>query len=243
MGSKSSKSVTAADIEQRVRSLGNPKMAAQAQRFFKTGPGEYGEGDVFVGVRVPTLRKLAGECRALPLAETEKLLHSEIHEARLVALVIWVLQAARADARTRAAIYKLYLANSDHVNNWDLVDVSAPHLVGAHLADRSRQPLYRLAKSQSLWQRRIGIVATHHMIRQRDYADTLAIAEILLADREDLIHKATGWMLREVGKRDLVLLDAFLAQHHRAMPRTMLRYAIERHSPAKRREYLKTDEL
>jgi len=231
--------MTAAEIERRIRELGSPKMAAHAATFFKTGPGEYGEGDIFAGVRVPVLRKLAREYKTLSVAETEQLLHSEIHEARLVALIIWTLQVARADAKLRAVIYKSYLAHLDHINNWDLVDVSAPHLVGAHLADKSRQPLYRLAHSAGLWHRRVAIVATHHFIRAGDHADTLAIAKILLRDREDLLHKAVGWMLREVGKRDLAVLDAFLAQHYQQMPRTMLRYAIERHAPARRQQYRK----
>lgn len=152
--------MTAKEVQARLRSLGNTKDAAILTRFFKTGPGEYGEGDVFIGVRVPVIRKVAKEFRELPLTEAESLLHSHIHEERLAALVILGSQAAKADARTRKQIYELYLANTKFVNNWDLVDLSAPHLVGAYLEDRSHRPLYRLAKSKSLWERRISIIAT-----------------------------------------------------------------------------------
>lgn len=231
--------MTAQDLQARLRSLGDANDAAFLSRFFKTGPGEYGEGDVFIGVRVPVIRKVAKEFRTLPLPEIECLLHSEIHEERLAALVILVLQAAKADARIRRRIYDLYLANTRHINNWDLVDLSAPQLAGAFLEDKSRKPLYRLAKSSWLWDRRISILATFHFIRQLDFADTLKISEVLLADKEDLIHKAVGWMLREVGKRADVVLERFLDQHCRAMPRTMLRYAIEKLPERKRQGYLR----
>ena len=229
--------MTAKQVQTRLRSLGNAKDAAILARFFKTGPGEYGEGDVFIGVRVPVIRKVAKEFRALPLSEAESLLHSHIHEERLAALVILGLQADKADAKTRKQIYELYLANTEFVNNWDLVDLSASHLVGGCLEGRSHRPLYRLAKSKSLWERRISILATFHFIRHNDFADTLKIAEILLADEEDLIHKAVGWMLREVGKRDLEELEQFLQKHHQVMPRTMLRYAIEKFPERKRKAY------
>ncbi|MGA2254204.1 MAG: DNA alkylation repair protein [Thermoguttaceae bacterium] len=226
-------------IQTRLRSLGNPKDAIFLAGFFKTGPGQYGEGDVFIGVRVPVIRQVAKDFKGLPLPEVECLLHSPIHEERLAALVILVLQAAKADAKTRKQIYDLYLANTKFINNWDLVDLSAPQIVGACLADKSRKPLFRLAKSSRLWDRRIGILATYHFIRLRDFADTLAIAEMLLDDREDLMHKAVGWMLREVGKRDVAILEDFLGRHGRAMPRTMLRYAIERFPERKRKTYLR----
>jgi 3-methyladenine DNA glycosylase AlkD len=226
------------ELQARLRSLGSPGDAAFLARFFKTGPGQYGEGDVFIGVRVPVIRKVAREFKGLPLPEVESLLHSKIHEERLAALVILVLRAAKADTKTRKRIYDLYLANTKYINNWDLVDLSAPQLVGAYLEDKSRRPLYRMARSSWLWDRRISILATFHFIRQHDFADTLGIAETLLADREDLIHKAVGWMLREVGKRDVAALENFLGQHCRVMPRTMLRYAIEKFPEKKRREYL-----
>jgi 3-methyladenine DNA glycosylase AlkD len=225
--------------QQRLRSLGCPQQAAILARFFKTGPGQYGEGDRFIGVKVPVTRKVAKEFKGLPLTEVESLLHCEIHEERLLALVILVAQFEKGDDATRKRIFDLYLTNTRHINNWDLVDLSAPQIVGGFLENRSRQPLDRLAKSASLWERRISILATHWFIRHGDFADTLRIAEKLLADKEDLIHKATGWMLREVGKRDVGALEEFLSQHCRAMPRTILRYAIERFPEGKRQAYLK----
>jgi 3-methyladenine DNA glycosylase AlkD len=230
--------LTADEVAARLHALGDRQHAAILARFFKTGPGEYGEGDQFAGVRVPQLRRLAREFRQLPLVEAERLLQSEIHELRLVALLIWVFQAGRGDARLQQQIYDLYLANTRRVNNWDLVDLSAPQLVGAYLAKKSRRPLYRLTKSLNLWERRMAVMATFHFIRQGDFADTLRIAELLLADRADLIHKAAGWMLREIGKRDPAAEEGFLKKHSGTMPRTMLRYAIERFPEGKRRAYL-----
>ncbi|NUQ62177.1 MAG: DNA alkylation repair protein [Pirellulales bacterium] len=226
--------------QRRLRSLACPQQAAILARFFKTGPGEYGEGDRFIGVKVPVIRKVASEFKTLPPAEVECLLHSEIHEERLLALVILVAQFEKGDAAVRKQLYGLYLANTRHINNWDLVDLSAPRIVGGYLENRSRKPLDRLAKSAILWERRISILATHWFIRHGDFADTLKIAEKLLKDEEDLLHKAVGWMLREVGKRDVAALEGFLGEHGRAMPRTMLRYAIERFSEKKRLGYLKT---
>jgi 3-methyladenine DNA glycosylase AlkD len=233
--------MNAEEIQTRLRSLGSPEHAKTLAWFFKTGPGQYGEGDKFAGLKVPVIRKLAKEYRALPLAEVESLLHSEIHEERLLALLILVLQAAKADDRTRKAIYQLYLANTQWINSWDLVDLSAPHLVGVYLERYSRKKLHQLAKSKSLWERRISILATFHFTRQGDFGDTLSIAEILLGDSEDLIHKAVGWMLREVGKRSLPALEGFLQKHVCTMPRTMLRYAIEKFPEKKRKAYLKKD--
>jgi 3-methyladenine DNA glycosylase AlkD len=230
--------MTAKALQARLRALGNPQDAAFLAGFFKTGPGQYGEGDAFLGVRVPVIRKVAKDFRGLPLAEVECLLHSPLHEERLAALVILVMQAAKADAKTGKQIYDLYLANTKFINNWDLVDLSAPQIVGAYLADKSRKPLYRLARSSWLWDRRISILATLAFIRSGEFDDALAIAEMLLADREDLMHKAVGWMLREVGKRDVAVLEGFLGQHCRIMPRTMLRYAVERFSETKRRAYM-----
>jgi 3-methyladenine DNA glycosylase AlkD len=230
---------TAEELQQRLRTLGSPEAAALAARYFKTGPGQYGAGDIFLGIRVPDLRRLAQQHHTLPLVEAEKLLRSGVHEDRSLALLILVETAARGDAALKEQIFDLYLANTRHVNNWDLVDVSAPQLVGAYLEGRDRKPLDRLAGSNSLWERRIAVLATLHFIRHGDFADTLRIAERLLTDREDLIHKAVGWMLREVGKRDEAALEGFLRRHARAMPRTMLRYAIERFPEAQRRAYLK----
>jgi 3-methyladenine DNA glycosylase AlkD len=225
----------AGDVQKHVRSLGDPAVAASAARFFKK---EQADRDVFLGLRAATLRQLAREYRGLPLAEVEILLHSEIHEERSLALLILGLIVHRASDATRKQVYDLYLANTRYVNGWDLVDVSAPPLVGAYLADRKRKPLYGLARSPVLWERRIAIVATQHFIRLDDFADTLRIAQMLLSDREDLIHKAVGWMLREVGKRDRAALETFLKLHYRWMPRTMLRYAIERFGKEEREAYL-----
>jgi 3-methyladenine DNA glycosylase AlkD len=231
--------MTAKDAQDNLRRFADPALAQSAARFFKTGPGEYGENDVFLGLRAATLRQLAKEHRELPHAEIVTLLQSGIHEDRALALLIWVLTFPKADAGRRREIYDSYLANAGRVNNWDLVDVSAPTIVGGYLSDKSRKPLTGLAKSMSLWERRIAIVATQHFIRMDDFADTFRIAEMLLSDEHDLIHKAAGWMLREVGKRDQPALEAFLAEQYHRMPRTMLRYAIERFSPKRRLAYLK----
>lgn len=228
----------ATDASQELQALSSPEVAAGSRRFFKTGPGEYGEGDVFVGVRVPVLRKLARRFRDLKLAECEQLLHSPIHEERLLALLILVDGVRKCEASHREAVYEFYLANTKHINNWDLVDTSAPPIVGGYLWDRSRSPLRRLAKSASLWERRIAIVATQHFIRRDDWNDALAISRLLLTDSHDLIHKAVGWMLREVGDADGPTLRTFLDEHAATMPRTMLRYAIEHLPPQVRRDYL-----
>jgi 3-methyladenine DNA glycosylase AlkD len=221
-----------------LRRLRDPEIAAHSLRFFKTGPGEYGEGDRFLGIRVPVLRREARRCRALPLADLVRLLRSAYHEERLLALIALVERYRRGDERVRGEIYRLYLDNTDRINNWDLVDASAPGIVGAHLVARSRRPLAKLARSASLWERRIAILATLALIRNHEHEETLRIARILLEDREELIHKAVGWMLREVGKRDPRTARAFLRRHYRRMPRVMLRYAIERFPQAERKAYL-----
>ena len=218
--------------------MGNPERARVSQSFFKTGPGEYGEGDQFAGLAVPQVRALAKELQRLPRAETVKLLHSPLHEARLLALLILMRAYEQGGEKERENIYRLYLANTQWVNNWDLVDGSAAPIVGAHLWTRDRSVLDGLAASGLLWERRIAILATLHFIRRGDFAETLRIAERLLEDREDLMHKAAGWMLREVGKRDLAAEKDFLEIHASVMPRTMLRYAIERFPEDERRRYL-----
>lgn len=227
---------TAQRIEKRLKGLGSAKDAAQAMRFFKTGPGEYGEGDVFLGIRMPVLRKLAKELINTPLDDAVELLQSPFHEARMLALLIWVYQAKRGD--NSLPLYRTYLANAAKINNWDLADVTAAQIVGTHLLERSRKPLYKLAKSKSLWERRIAIISTFHFIRQNDFTDTLAIADLLLNDPEDLMHKAVGWMLREIGNRDRTVEEGFLLPHYKQMPRTMLRYAIERFPETLRLAYL-----
>lgn len=231
--------MTANEIRAQLEQLGSPERAEAAKRYFKTGPGEYGEGDIFYGLGAPVMRGLARTHQALADKETLRLLRSPIHEARCVALLILVHAYAKGDGAARQGIYETYLANTRFINNWDLVDVSAPHIVGAHLADKSRKPLDRLARSQSLWERRIAIIATFHFIRTGEYADTLKVAKRLLGDQEDLIHKAVGWMLREVDKRDRESAVSFLKEHYKLMPRTMLRYAIERFPEAQRQRYLK----
>jgi 3-methyladenine DNA glycosylase AlkD len=234
----------AADVRKELKSMAEPEKAAILQRFFKTGPSQYGEGDIFIGVMVPQSRQVAKKFNQLPLGEVRTLLYSRVHEERLVALLIlaWRYSSA-SSSREKEEIVKFYLDHIKRVNNWDLVDLSAPNILGAHLVDRDgrRRLLYRLAGSENVWERRIAIVATHHFIRNGDFSDTLKIAEMLLQDRHDLIHKAVGWMLREVGKRDAAAEKEFLEKHCSVMPRTMLRYAIERLSERKRRRYMISD--
>lgn len=234
----------AANVRKELKSMADPDKAVILQRFFKTGLGQYGEGDIFIGVTVPQSRKIAKKFSQLQLVEVKTLLYSRIHEERLVALLIlvWRYSSALDNREEKEEIVKFYLDNIKQVNNWDLVDLSAPNILGVHLMvdnrdDRRRKLLYKLAKSENVWERRIAIVATYHFIRNGDFSDTLQIAEMLLQDRHDLIHKAAGWMLREVGKRDSAAEEAFLEKHCNVMPRTMLRYAIERLPESKRRRY------
>jgi 3-methyladenine DNA glycosylase AlkD len=226
------------EIRAILQQLGDRRRAEVSRRFFKTGPGEYGEGDIFLGISVPELRELAKECPDLVTEQAEQLLHSAIHEERLLALLLLVRLYAKGTEAEKKRIYALYLNNTRWINNWDLVDASAPHIIGAYLRHRSKQPLYRLARSPLLWERRISIIATFHFIRHNEFAETLEIARMLLDDREDLIHKATGWMLREVGKRHLPSEEEFLHKYCHRMPRTMLRYAIEKFPEAKRKKFL-----
>jgi 3-methyladenine DNA glycosylase AlkD len=223
-----------------LRELSDSDIAAHSQRFFKTGKGEYGEGDRFLGIRVPTIRKYVREYRAISLEDTLKLLKSPYHEARLLALLILVAKYSSTDINTeQQAIYRSYLSHTKFINNWDLVDCSAEHIVGAHLFFKDKQPIYRLVRSRSLWERRIGVMSTFHFIKREDFSDILAIAELLLHDQEDLIHKAVGWMLREVGKRNRNVEERFLVKHYKEMPRTMLRYAIEKLPEIERLAYLR----
>jgi len=227
------------EIQSRLRSHACPDTARILQGFFKTGPGQYGEGDVFLGIKVPVIRAVAREFPDISLDTAIDLLHSRLHEERLLALLFLMRHFVAGATHERQSAYQAYLANSAWINSWDLVDLSAPHVVGAYLADQDRAPLYQLVHSSSMWERRIAMVATLHFIRRGDFDDTLLLAEHLLHDREDLMHKATGWMLREVGKRDQARLEAFLDQHGPAMPRTMLRYAIERFPETLRQAYLR----
>lgn len=229
-------------VKKELQKLSNPKQAKILQRFFKTGKGEYGEGDVFLGIKVGPKRTMAKKyATVLSISETEKLLHSKIHEYRLVALLILMEKYKKADDAGKKKIFDFYLANTKHINNWDLVDLSAANIVGDYLMGISsrRNILYKLAKSKDLWERRISIISTHAFIKNNSFEDTLKISEMLLHDKHDLIHKAVGWMLREVGKRDQPAEEKFLKRHYKTMPRTMLRYAIERFNDKKRKFYMK----
>ena len=228
----------ASNISTQLHALADPATSANLQRFFKTGPGQYGAGDLFLGIKVPQLRALAKQHHDADLATVAKLLESCYHEERLFALLLLMQFYQAADEAARQAAYDLYLGHTQCINNWDLVDVSAPRIVGRHLQDHPRKILYQLARSSLLWERRIAILSTAWFIRLDDFDDTLRIAEILLHDEHDLMHKAVGWMLREVGKRDLAAEEDFLLKHYRNMPRTMLRYAIERFPETRRKQYL-----
>ena len=224
-------------IRSKLHALADPVRAAGAMRFFKTGPGEYGEGDCFLGVTVPLVRSLVRESDALGERDVLSLLHSKWHEERLLALLVWVRRFERRAAE-RERIVELYVANTRWINNWDLVDTSAPQILGAWLLERNRALLGKLAASSDLWEQRIAVLATFAFIRAGEFADTLALCERFLTHRHDLMHKACGWMLREVGKRDSSTLRTFLDKHATRMPRTMLRYAIEKFSEVERRGYL-----
>ena len=225
-------------ITKRLSKLGSKEQAAISQRFFKTGPGEYGEGDIFIGIRVPVLRKLAKEYMNLSLKDVQIILRSKYHEERLLSLLILVDQFSKGDQKKKKSIYELYLKSTRFINNWDLVDLSAHLIAGPYLMDKSRAPLYELAQSDHLWERRIAVMSTFHYIKHDEFSDTLKIAGMLLSDKEDLIHKAVGWMLREIGKRRLQSEEIFLKKHYQKMPRTMLRYAIEKFPEPKRKSYL-----
>ncbi|MDD5668793.1 MAG: DNA alkylation repair protein [Candidatus Omnitrophica bacterium] len=226
------------DLKSTLQKLGNKKKAAILQGFFKTGAGEYAEGDIFLGITVPVLRTMAKKHRDLTFKETLSLLQSSIHEERFLSLLILILKYRSTDTGGKKTIYEAYLKNTQHINNWDLVDVSAKHIIGDFLKDRNRAPLYALAHSDSLWERRIAIISTFHFIENNDFEDTFKIAKILIADPHDLIHKAVGWMLREAGKRNIDSEEKFLKRYYKRMPRTMLRYAIERFPETKRQSYL-----
>jgi len=216
------------ELKAELERLSDPKQAEKLQGFFKTGKGQYGEGDIFLGVRVPDQRKTAKKFKYASISDSIELLQSGIHEHRLTALFLLVEKFKKGDMETRRHIVDLYLENTNQVNNWDLVDSSAHKILGAWLLDKPRDILYELVKSESLWERRIAVIATFAFIPQGDFEDALALSELLLDDSHDLIHKATGWALREVGKRDQQALEDFLMKHYLSMPRTMLRYSLER---------------
>lgn len=227
------------DVISTLKSLAVEDNAVQLQRYFKTGKGQYGEGDSFLGVRVPVVRKQLRKFKALTLDDVKALLHSEYHEARHFALLLLVEKFKKGDDSLREEIVTLYLDSTTRINNWDLVDCSAHKILGPWLEKRDRSILVKLAHSKLLWERRIAIMTTCYFITQDEYEDTLHIAAMLLNDPEDLIHKATGWMLREVGNRNKEVEEAFLAKHYHNMPRVMLRYAIEKFPKEERQAFLK----
>ena len=230
--------MTAAFVLSELQSIGSSEKAVHLSRFFKTGPGQYGEGDRFLGVMVPYSRAIAKANKAMPLEEVQLLLESSWHEARLCALLILVyrFKERKITEEEREQIYSFYIKNARRCNNWDLVDLSCRDIVGEYLVDKDRSILYRLADSENLWEQRIAIVATWAFIRRSDFNDTLALAERLMAHKHDLMHKAVGWMLREVGKKDRETLTNFLEKNATQLPRTTLRYAIE-HYPEPQRQY------
>lgn len=224
-------------LKRDIRKKANKKKAKLLQGFFKTRKGEYGEGDIFIGITVPESRKLAVKYSFLPLNDVEELIKSKFHEERLIALLL-LLHNYKKHPERREDIYNFYLKNTKSINNWDLVDLSCHKIIGPQLLNRDRSILYKLALSNNLWERRISVISTFEFIRNRQFDDSLKLAEILLKDKHDLMHKAVGWMLREIGKKDVSILEKFLKKHYKEMPRTMLRYSIERLPETRRKEYL-----
>lgn len=225
-------------IKKDLLKLKNPEKAKILAGFFKTGKGQYGEGDIFLGVSVPQQRRIAKRHSSAPLKDIQKLLSSKVHEHRLTSLLILIAKYQKGDAGLKQRIFDFYMRNMRYINNWDLVDISAGHIIGDYLLDKERAILYRLAGSKKLWERRIAIMATFRFIREDQFEDTLNISKVLLNDEHDLIHKAVGWMLREVSKRDKGIEERFLQKHYKKMPRTMLRYAIEKFCEEDRKFYL-----
>ena len=226
------------EIRKEISKQKNPTQAINLQRFFKTGNGEYGEGDVFYGIKVPVQRTIAVRFKELVLDDLKTLISSKVHEERLIAAFILVEQFKKADDKKRKIIFDFYIKNRKGINNWDLVDLSAPKIVGEYLIDKEKDLLYKFANSKDLWEKRIAIISTQTFIKQHWFEDTLKISEILFQDKHDLIHKAVGWMLREIGNRDIITEEEFLKEHYKSMPRTMLRYAIEKFPEKKRKAYL-----
>lgn len=223
------------NLKKDLKNLSDPVRAKNLSRFFKTGKGDYGEGDKFAGIRVPDIRKIAKKYKEITVPEIEKLVSSPIHEERMCALIIMTIRYQTE----KDLFYNLYLKNRKFINNWDLIDVTAPRIVGDYLFDKPQNILYEFANSKNLWEKRISIISTSYFISKNDFTDTLKIAEILLNDKHDLIHKAVGWMLREIGNKNLKVEEDFLKLYYRKMPRTMLRYAIEKFEEEKRQKYLK----
>ncbi len=230
--------MTAENAKQQLLAVANPEKAEHAKYFFKTGKGQYGEGDIFIGCTNPEIRSVAKANKSLPLDELKKLIVDEIHEFRLVALVILTEQFRKADEKSRAEIVDFYLAHTPYINNWDLVDLSAYKILGEWLIDKDRTILYELAESQNMWEQRVAVVATKAFISRGDLVDIFRLSEKLLSHPHDLMHKACGWMLREAGKKEENALTAFLDRHHKTMPRTMLRYSLEKLTPEQRAHYM-----
>ncbi len=230
--------LTLSQLKKELKNLANPKQAKILQRFFKTGPDEYGAGDIFLGIKVPVQRGVAKKYTHLGFDNIKNLLKSKIHEHRLVGILILVSKYKEVGEQEKKKIFSFYLKNHQGINNWDLVDLSASNIVGDYLLNKNKDVLYKLAKSKNLWQKRIAIISTFTFIKNDKFNDTLKISKILLNDDHDLIHKAVGWMLRELGKRDQKIEEEFLKKHIKKMPRTMLRYAIERFEEKKRKSYL-----
>lgn len=228
-------------IKEELKNNSNPEKAKGYQRFFKTGKGEYGEGDIFFGISMPVQREIAKKYIHLSLDALQNLLNSKIHEYRMIALIILIkkYKKAKKNLLEKRRIYEFYMKNTKNINNWDLVDISCPHIVGDFLSREGVDILKMLAKSDNLWERRISVVSTFTLIKKRNLGDSLALADMLLHDEHDLIHKAVGWMLREVGKKNINVLEIFLSTRYKNMPRTMLRYAIEKFPENKRKKYLK----
>ncbi|HLC56836.1 MAG TPA: DNA alkylation repair protein [Candidatus Nanoarchaeia archaeon] len=222
-------------ITKDLEKAGDKERAKNLSRFFKTGKGEYGEGDIFIGIIVPKQREIAKKYSTLSLKDIQQLLSSKIHEYRLTALLILVLQFQKSNDKS---IIDFYLKNTKYINNWDLVDLSAHRLLGIYLINKDKSILYKLARSKNIWERRIAVISTFAFINKDKFEDSLKISEILLNDKQDLIQKAVGWMLREIGKRDQKMEEKFLKKYYKQMPRTMLRYSIERFSQEKRNLYL-----
>lgn len=229
---------TSTTVKETILALAQPERAIALSCFFKTSPGQYAEGDRFLGLTMPQQHAIVKQYCQLPISETEYLVHDAYHECRMVGLLIWVAQTRTGNRIQRAEILDRYLANRQYINNWDLVDVTCPHILGRHVVQDDRSVLYDLAREDHLWSQRIAIVSTITLIRSGSFADTFALAELLLPHTHDLIHKAIGWMLREVGKRNADALEEFLHDHVRQLPRTTLRYAIERFDAPRRRYYL-----
>ena len=228
------------EARKEIQALANKEIAVHSLRFFKTGKGQYGHGDLFLGVRAPKIRSIAKEHIDISTTDMKTLICSKYHEERFLGLIILVNKYAKTkDKKNRNQLYKIYVSSFKHINNWNLVDVTCPHVTGKHLIDKDRTILYKWAKSEDLWTKRIAMVSTFSFIRKNDLEDTFKIAEILLHDEHDLIHKAVGWMLREAGKRDIKKEETFLKKYYKTMPRTMLRYSIEKFPESKRQKYLK----